>query len=190
MSTKKGTPASLALAVATPEDQQASVSDAKASALLEDLDAFFSKGRNTDRLRHFIEENEDMFALVASETEVHTNTEGSLRLYQLFKRYSALIDGIIEDFVDSKEGSNESMMRSLASAIQEEWKSPSTAYRCACTSYIAASMDYKDFLEFAEDMYGMTHYKMLMPDEGDNCKEEAHNLSDGAGYGSDDASFH
>ncbi|AYU83255.1 hypothetical protein conserved [Leishmania donovani] len=189
MSTKEDTPASLASAVDTP----ASLLDAKASALLEEFDTFFSQGKNTDRLRNFIEENDDTLALVASESEVNTNTEGSLRLYQLFQRYVALIEDIIEEFVATTEKSDESMLRFLASAIQEEWRSPSTAYRCVCTSYIAASMDYKDFLEFAEDLYSVTHYRMHVREEDSSEEEDGEEIVDnvggGGGYGSDDPSL-
>ncbi|CBZ31000.1 conserved hypothetical protein [Leishmania mexicana MHOM/GT/2001/U1103] len=189
MSTKEDTPIFLASAVAAPLP----LPDAKATALLEELDAFFSQGKNTDRLRHFIEENDDTFELVASECEVNTNTEGSLRLYQLFQRYVALIEGIIEDFVATAEKSDESMLRSLASAIQEEWKSPSTAYRCVCTSYIAASMDYKNFLEFAEDLYSMTHYRMHVREDDSGEEEDGEEIvgdvSGDGGYGSDDSNL-
>ncbi|CAG9582806.1 conserved hypothetical protein [Leishmania major strain Friedlin] len=116
MSTKEDTPVSLASAVATP----ASLPDAKTSALLEEFDTFFSRGKYTDRLRHFIEQNVDTLALVAFESDVNTNTEGSLQLYQLFQRYIALIEGIIEGFMATTEKSDESILRFLASTIREE----------------------------------------------------------------------
>ncbi|KAG5466499.1 hypothetical protein LSCM4_01650 [Leishmania orientalis] len=188
MSTHQEAPVSHASAVATPTESLASLPAAKVSALLDQLDAFFSQGGNTDRLRHFIKVHDDAFAQVAFEEEVNTNTEGSLRLYQLFQKYVALVDDILEDFVATMERPDESILLTLASAIQEEWESPSTAYRCLCTSYIAASMDYKDFLDFARDMYTMTHCSALMSEdsdgEGDRSERIADDANDG-GYGSD-----
>ncbi|KAG5492867.1 hypothetical protein JKF63_01447 [Porcisia hertigi] len=167
----------------TPVDAHALLPDAKIRALLDELDAFFSKGSNTDRLRQFIEENDDTFSLVTSEDKLNTNTEASLRLYQLFQKYAVLVENIIEDFVATKKTRDEALLRSLASAIQDEWKSPNTAYRCVCTSYIVASMDYNDFLELAEDLYSMTHYQMFIDEEDDSEEDDSEDVVDGTSAG-------
>ncbi|CAJ1037100.1 The ARF-like 2 binding protein BART, putative [Leishmania shawi] len=154
--------------------------DTKASALLDELEAFFSQGSSTDRLRQFIGENEGTFALIASESAVNTDTEVSLRLYHLFQKYGSLIEALIGEFMATMEKPDESMLQSLTSAIQEEWKSPNAAYRCVCTSYVVASMDYKEFLEFVDDMYSMTHYRMLMDEDDDSGKDDSEGIAGGA----------
>ncbi|KAG5467032.1 hypothetical protein LSCM1_01212 [Leishmania martiniquensis] len=189
MSAEPEVPVPLASAVTPPTESPASPPAVKANTLLDELDVFFSRGENTDRLRRFIEENDDTFALVAVENEMNTDTKGSLRLYQLFQKYVALVNGIIEDFLAFMDRQDESFLHTLTSAIQEEWKSPSTAYRYLCTSYIAASMDYKDFLDFADDMYSMTHYSMLMGESNDGEEDSSEEIADGVsggGYGFDD----
>ncbi|KAK7200880.1 hypothetical protein NESM_000146800 [Novymonas esmeraldas] len=146
-------------------------------ALLDELDAFFSQGTHTDRVRRFIEEHEHTFALVATVSKADTDTEGSLQLYQLFRTYASLIDDIVADFAashrDAVAAGTASILGTLATAVQREWATPTTAYRCLCTAYIAAAMDYMDFLEFAEDLYAMTHGEESGADEESDTEDSS-----------------
>jgi hypothetical protein len=151
-------------------------------ATLRELDDFFAQSKNTEHVRRFIESNGETLALVATDGGDDTNTESGLQLYALYKKYAELIEGILEDFVASRAEKEEDAMTSIVAAIQQEWGSSGNAYRLLCTSYIVASLDYRSFLEFAEDLYGTMHYSMAT--DGD-LEDTESNLT-GSGYGFDD----
>lgn len=148
----------------------ASPLDAADDALLLQMDDFFAAGKNTERIRRFIESNDDALTLIATEDGSDTNSPGGLQLYQLFQRYAALIEGIVEDFVASLPEKETDVLASLVAAIQKEWNASENAYRLLCTSYIAASLDYEAFLEFAQDQYGTMHYSMAADDDLENAE--------------------
>lgn len=53
-------------------------------------------------------------------------------------------------------------------------------------------MDYKDFLEFAEDLYSVTHYRKRVREDSNKEEDEEEivaNVSGGGGYGSDDSNL-
>ncbi|KPI90758.1 hypothetical protein ABL78_0194 [Leptomonas seymouri] len=151
-------------------------------ALLIEMDEFFSLGKNTDRIRRFIEENDGTLSLVATGGGCDTNSRAGMQLYQLFQHFVKLIEDIVGDFVASREQNESDILPSLVTAIKKEWNSSENAYRLLSTSYIAASLDYSVFLEFAEDLYGNLHYSMVLDDEHLESAE-----CSGSGYGFDDA---
>ncbi|KPA86552.1 hypothetical protein ABB37_00690 [Leptomonas pyrrhocoris] len=165
------------------EEGEHSPLDYADDALLRDMDEFFSQGKNTERIRRFIEDNDETFALVATGGADDTDSRSGLQLYQLFQQYAEVIEEIAEDFVASREEKAADVLSSLVAAIQKEWNSSENAYRMLCTSYIAASLDYKSFLEFAEDLYGNTHYSMAHDNED---MESAESSCSGSGCGFED----
>lgn len=148
----------------------ASPLDAADEALLHQMDDFFAVGKNTERIRSFIEANDDALALIATEDGTDTDSPNGLQVYDVFQRYAALIEDIIEDFVASVPEKESNVLASLVAAVQKEWNESENAYRLLCTSYTAASMDYAAFLVFAQDLYGTMHYSMAANDDLENVE--------------------
>lgn len=146
-------------------ERSASLLDTRNNALLMEMDEFFSLGKNTERIRSFMEDHDEALSLLATAGADDTNSEDGLKLYHLFQIYAALIEGMVGDFVASRAEKEPDVLASLVAAIQKEWNSSENAYRLLCTSYIATSLDYKSFLEFAEDLYGTMHYSVAADDD-------------------------
>ncbi|RNE97220.1 uncharacterized protein Tco025E_09515 [Trypanosoma conorhini] len=123
--------------------------------LLDRLDAFFSEGANTDVIGNFLSEEQGVMQLLGHSTD----TEESLRLYDLSKRYAAVVDALLHTFVARETEAGCAIdLEQLAAAVMKEWRQEHDYCRYLCTAYVAGALDFASFKQLVADVNAITAY--------------------------------
>ncbi|RNF11489.1 hypothetical protein TraAM80_00935 [Trypanosoma rangeli] len=123
--------------------------------LLERLDAFFSEGANTDAIGNFLSEEQGVMRLLGRSTD----TQESLQLYALFKKYTAVVDALLHTFIAREmEAGCPIDLDQLAAAVMKEWRQEHDYCRYLCTAYVAGALDFESFKQLVADVNAMTTY--------------------------------
>ncbi|KAG8348269.1 putative The ARF like 2 binding protein BART [Trypanosoma vivax] len=122
--------------------------------LLERLDAFFSEGVNTDAVGGFFSDEYDLI----SRLHCPSDSSEALELYDAFKRYHALIEGVLQAFLDQEAESNPVNKEDLALAVMREAQKEQDSCQYLCVAYIAGALDFDSFKELVADVVAMTVY--------------------------------
>lgn len=135
------------------------------SVVLETMEDFFISGEVTTRVAQALDELSESYVFVESpgtDSAVHDN-------YGLFRKYSAFIDSLLEEFCSSVKGRGVAVA-SLVAACNEELKAcagvPSS---WTWVPYINAALCYEEFCQLVEDTKALKEY---MVEDDDDAGEE------------------
>ena len=117
---------------------------------LDKLDFFFSHPDNTNKIGAFLSKEKELFHKVD-----RTDDPGALDAYALAKKYSELLDEMLTTFCEQNSFPLEDVAQLCMGELEKLDGAPS---QYVCLPYIAAALDFEEFLKFVKEttylMYG------------------------------------
>eukprot|EP00658_Telonema_sp_P-2_P031560 TRINITY_DN23590_c0_g1_i1.p1 TRINITY_DN23590_c0_g1~~TRINITY_DN23590_c0_g1_i1.p1 ORF type:complete len:176 (-),score=50.16 TRINITY_DN23590_c0_g1_i1:246-773(-) len=141
---------------------------------LDKLDFFFSHPDNTNKIGMFLSKEQELFLKVD-----RTDDDGALEAYALAKKYSELLDEMLSTFCEQNNLPLEDVAQLCMGELEKLEGAPS---QYVCLPYIAAALDFEEFLKFVKE----TTYLMYGSDDdnGEESEDDDEEIE-----GEDDGSF-
>ncbi|CAD2216571.1 hypothetical protein AGDE_03100 [Angomonas deanei] len=161
------------------------------ATLLDRLENFFAAGEHTENIRLFMEKENEIICSTAEYLQyeamkdnaeegelkynINTNSKEGLAAFNLYKRYSEMIENMLSQFIAELGANNSVSLEAIAKDIMAEWETPEGTTNHLCTAYIAAALDFDQFCELALDYDALFNHEddNMEEDEGEEEQEEA-----------------